>query len=134
MHWFVGSEAGHGSRGVPRKPAKWLASWYVFLFALWSAPLLAQEGTGAVRGTVISADDDLPIIGAELVLVHVPSGRVKQALTKEDGQFAFTALQTGGPYTLTATALGFDSQKLDQIFLTAGRTRDVSFALKLSEK
>lgn len=89
--------------------------------------------TSAIRGTVTSADDELPIVGAEVTVLHVPSGNQRMATTKDDGSFAFTALAIGGPYTVTAVALGFDTGKEENIFLTANRTRDVQFGLKLSE-
>lgn len=93
----------------------------------------AQDATSAIRGTVTSADDGLPIVAAVVTLVHVPSGRQKEATTGEDGSFAFTELAIGGPYSVTALALGFVTETEKNIFLTADRTRDVQFGLKLSE-
>lgn len=93
----------------------------------------AQDATSAIRGTVSSADDGLALAGAVVTLVHVPSGSQKEATTGNDGGYAFTGLATGGPYTVTAMALGFVTKSEEQIFLTADRTRDVQFGLKLSE-
>lgn len=90
--------------------------------------------TAAVRGTVTSSDDGLPIAGAEVVLIHVPSGNEKTALSNDSGQFAFTGLRIGGPYTVTVQSLGFAPFEQKDIFLTAGRTKDVNVGLRLTEE
>lgn len=102
--------------------------------ALFTSSAAAQVITSAIRGTVASADDGLPIVDAEVVLVHVPSGNEKSALTNESGGFAFTGLRIGGPYTVTVQSLGFAPFEQKEIFLTAGRTRDINVGLRLTEE
>lgn len=102
--------------------------------ALFASSAAAQVITAAIRGTVTSADDGLPIVGAEVVLVHVPSGNEKTALTNDSGNFAFTGLRIGGPYTVTVQSLGFAPFEQKDVFLTAGRTRDINVGLRLTEE
>lgn len=102
--------------------------------ALFASSAAAQVITSAIRGTVTSADDGLPIVGAEVVLVHVPSGNEKTALTNDSGNFAFTGLRIGGPYTVTVQSLGFAPFEQKDVFLTAGRTRDINVGLRLTEE
>jgi Carboxypeptidase regulatory-like domain/TonB dependent receptor/TonB-dependent Receptor Plug Domain len=94
----------------------------------------AQVITAAVRGTVTSADDGLPIADAEVVLVHVPSGNEKTALSNDSGSFAFTGLRIGGPYRVTVQSLGFAPFDQKDIFLTAGKTREIAVGLRLTEE
>ncbi|MEZ4363099.1 MAG: TonB-dependent receptor [Kofleriaceae bacterium] len=90
--------------------------------------------TAALRGTVTSSDDGLPLADAEVILLHVPSGNEKSALTNESGSFAFTGLRIGGPYQVRVQSLGFAPFDQNDIFLTAGKTRDLAIGLALSEE
>ncbi len=118
-------------RLVPLAPLVLLAA---FLCALLATPASAQVITSAIRGTVTSADDGQPLIGADVVLLHVPSGNEKVVQTNETGDFAFTGLRIGGPYKVTVTAAGFAQFEEGNIFLSAGKTRDVNAGLKMSEE
>jgi outer membrane receptor for ferrienterochelin and colicin len=102
--------------------------------ALFTSSAAAQVITAAIRGNVTSADDGLPIVDAEVVLVHVPSGNEKTARTNDSGGFAFTGLRIGGPYTVTVQSLGFAPFEQKEVFLTAGRTRDLNVGLRLTEE
>jgi outer membrane receptor for ferrienterochelin and colicin len=104
------------------------------LCALFTSSAAAQVITSAIRGTVTSADDGLPIAGAEVLLVHVPSGNEKTALSNDSGGFAFTGLRIGGPYTVSVQSLGFAPFDQKEIYLTAGRTRDIAVGLRLTEE
>lgn len=104
------------------------------LCALLTSSASAQVITSAIRGTVSSADDGLPIGGAEVLLVHVPSGNEKSVVTNDSGGFAFTGLRIGGPYTVTVQSLGFAPFDQKEIYLTAGRTRDLNVGLRLTEE
>ncbi|MBK7539913.1 MAG: carboxypeptidase regulatory-like domain-containing protein [Myxococcales bacterium] len=101
---------------------------------LIAAPAAAQVTTSAIRGTVTSVDDGLPLVGAEVVLLHMRSGNEKTVLTNDSGNFAFTGLRIGGPYQATTQALGFVTAVDKDIFLTAGRTRDLRVGLRLAEE
>jgi len=95
---------------------------------------LAQLTTATVRGTVKSADDHGTMAGVEVTLANESNGVTQTALTNDDGTFAFTQLQVGGPYHVTASLVGFKSSEEKNIFLTANRTRDVDLELHLQEE
>lgn len=103
------------------------------LFACsWIAlPAAAQVTTSNLRGTVVSADDQLPMAEVEVTLIHIPSGNTQSASTNADGAYAFTNLRVGGPYLVRVESIGFQPVALENIFLTAGKTRDVQIALRL---
>jgi Carboxypeptidase regulatory-like domain/TonB-dependent Receptor Plug Domain len=119
-------------------PARRIARQAAVLGLLLSAFLIshasAQVITAAVRGTVVSADDGLPIVDAEVILIHVPSGNEKATRTNEGGSFAFTGLRIGGPYEVRVNSLGYAPFQQKDISLTAGKTRDLDVGLKLSEE
>ncbi len=125
-----------------RGRARWLSRlaslcglfWLVCATALDAPPAYAQVVTAAIRGTVTSADDGLPLFDAEVVLLHVPSGNEKTTRTNESGGFAFTGLRIGGPYKVTVTVPGFVSADEENLYLTAGRTRDLAFGLRMAEE
>ena len=96
-------------------------------------PASAQVTTGTLRGTV-RGDDGAPIAEAEVTLINEATGDIRSATTGADGGFAFTNLQVGGPYHVTANFAGFKPSEEKGIMLSANRTRDVALALHLSEE
>ena len=108
----------------------------LFTAVLWPLPstVVAQVVTSTLRGTVKGADDGVAMAEVEVTLVNEATGETRTASTNSDGAFAFTNLQVGGPYRVTATFSGFKSAEEKEIFLTANRTRDVSLGLRLQEE
>jgi len=94
----------------------------------------AQVTTAELRGTVRSSDDGVPMAEVTVTLIHVPSGNEKTTTTNADGGFVFTGLRVGGPYSVTATFEGFAPALINNIYLTAGKTRDVPIGLHLPEE
>ena len=101
---------------------------------MWVGVAVAQVTTGTVRGTVTSSDDATPMMAVEVTLVNDSTGSVKTAVTNEVGEYAFTGLQVGGPYRVSASSEGFKEPTVNGIFLSAGRTRDVTLVLKLDSE
>ena len=64
----------------------------------------------------------------------MPSGNEKTTITNADGGFVFTGLRVGGPYTVTAVMDGFAPAQVNNIYLSAGKTRDVPIGLHLPEE
>ncbi|HSK04183.1 MAG TPA: TonB-dependent receptor [Kofleriaceae bacterium] len=91
----------------------------------------AQVTTANLRGTVQSADDGLPMAEIEITLIHIPSGNVQTTTSNPDGGYAFTNLRVGGPYVVRVEAIGFQPVMIENIFVTAGKTRDVPIGLQL---
>lgn len=104
------------------------------LIGLFAGRAIAQVTTASVRGTVISSDDGTPIAGIEVTLVNEATGNFKTAFTNDVGGYAFTGLDVGGPYRVTATLEGFKPAETRGIILSAGKTRDVKLKLELQEE
>ena len=101
-------------------------------FALLIAPypsLLAQGvTTGSMAGVVTSSRG--AVGEARIVAVHQPSGTAYQTRTRADGRFFLPAMRVGGPYTVTAQAIGFERNSQSGLDVTLGTTTDVRFDLQ----
>ncbi len=84
--------------------------------------------TASVRGLVSNASG-APVNAARIVAVHVPSGTRYAGNTRADGRFTLPGMRVGGPYTVTATAIGFERQVRENVFLTLGTATDLDFSM-----
>ena len=95
--------------------------------------VLAQVNTGSLRGSV-KGEDGVSIELAEVVLVHEESRYTKTTTTNAAGEFAFTGLRVGGPYSLTVTFPGFRPVGFSNIFLDAGKVERLAVTLRVAEE
>ncbi len=75
------------------------------IVALATAPAMAQQTSAAVGG-VVTGTDSQPVTGAEVTILHTPSGTVSRATTDASGRYNARGLRVGGPYTITVTGNG----------------------------
>src|SRR5262245_46302922 len=94
----------------------------------------AQVTTASIRGTVTSAVDATAFAGVDVTLVNEEPGTTQSTATNDVGEDAFSGLEVGGPYRVTALLDGFTPAEERGIFLSAGKTRDVNLGLKLQEE
>ena len=98
----------------------------LFLFSAGS--LFAQVTTSNIRGTV-SDDQDAPLLGANIIAIHTPTGTKYGGISNEDGRFNLLNLRVGGPYEVTVSYVGFREQKQNDVFLTLGKTFNMDVKL-----
>jgi len=100
--------------------------------------LLAFVGTTTVRAQgvttsamtgVVMDSANMPLAGAHVAAVHVPSGTVYSATTLTNGRFTLPGMRVGGPYRVTASMVGYRRQVQDNIYLTLGVAADVQFVM-----
>jgi len=72
-----------------------------------------------------AAGEALPAVN--IVAVHEPSGTVYGTSTRDDGRYNLPNLRTGGPYTVTATLVGYRKQTRGQIILQLSENFDLNF-------
>lgn len=84
-----------------------------------ATPAAAQETTSSVRGTV--EGDGSPVAGAQVTIVHEPSGTTSTSVTDADGNFSANGLRVGGPFTVSVEAAGFETAQVTDLNLTAGQ-------------
>lgn len=106
--------------------------WITVSILLLLFPMLAySQGvtTSTLRGTVTDVSGEtLP--GANVVAVHEPSGTQYGTTTNESGRYTLANLRVGGPYTVTATFVGYQGKRETGIRLALGETRNISFELQ----
>jgi hypothetical protein len=106
--------------------------WFLFLCIVVLVPLTAlSQGvtTAAISGvTVNSAGEVLP--GANIIALHVPSGTNYGASSRADGRYTIPGMRVGGPYTVTVSYVGYESQARENIYLSLGVTTNVDFTLR----
>jgi hypothetical protein len=84
--------------------------------AVLAAPLaVAQETTSQLSGFVVG-EDGMPIAGATVTIVHVPSGTTSSTTTNASGQFSATGLRVGGPYRVTAKVEGMQETIVEDLY------------------
>jgi hypothetical protein len=100
------------------------------LFILGYQNIMAQGvTTSSITGQVKDTDGNaLP--SANVMAVHVPSGSQYGVSTRTDGRFALQGMRVGGPYTVTVSYVGFESQSAENINLSLGLSTDLEFVLR----
>ncbi len=104
----------------------------MFIVALLFAAnnLFAQAGatTAAMNGEIVDQNGDaLP--GANIIAVHEPSGTQYGTTSRADGKFNLLGVRVGGPYTVTASFVGYQSQKQENINLALSQNFRINFIL-----
>ena len=102
----------------------------LFLLTLFACGEAWAQGvtTSSIVGTVSDTRGEV-LIGAQVVAVHVPSGTKYGTVSQVDGRFTLQGLRVGGPYEITAKYVGYQSQKITDVFLSLGTTPQVNFKL-----
>ncbi len=90
--------------------------------------LFAQATTAAMNG-IITDNSGNTLPGANVLAIHVPSGTKYGASTQGNGKFNLANLRIGGPYTVTASFVGYQSQKVKNIYLKLGEKFNLNFQL-----
>lgn len=98
----------------------------LFVFAgLFSAN--AQVTSSAINGIVTDASGSLP--GVTVVATHNPTGTKYATSTREDGRYNFPNVAVGGPYTITASFIGYRETTLENINLVLGENRRIDLVM-----
>jgi len=97
---------------------------------LVAAPAVLGQGvtTGGMEG-VVTDQTGAPIVGAVVTAVHVPSGTEYQAVTRAGGVYSIPGMRVGGPYTLTATYIGYGRQAQSDLRVALGLDTRTDFTL-----
>jgi len=93
-----------------------------------SSSATAQVTTASIDGLVTDQDGE-PLAGTNIIAVHEPSGTQRGVSTRANGRFTLPNLRIGGPYTVTASFVGFTKQQEQNITLSLGKTKTVNFQL-----
>jgi hypothetical protein len=98
------------------------------LILIFSFSVQAQTTTSKISGT-ITEGSGAALFGANIVVVHTPTGTVSGTIAQDNGRYLISNLRIGGPYNITISYVGFESQKITNVFLTLGKTTNINAVL-----
>ena len=87
--------------------------------------------TGGMNGRVLDNNAE-PLLGANVVAVHTPTGTTYGAITDFDGFYRISNMRAGGPYTVTISYVGFEDFVRNGVFLQLGNSQKISVNLSES--
>ncbi len=102
----------------------------LLLLLLVSPLVLAQTFRGGINGTVTDATG-ATVPGATVTAVNVGTDAHLSAVATSAGEFLFQDLPLG-TYTITVTATGFGTQKIDNVNVSAGQIYTLPIKLSVS--
>jgi hypothetical protein len=102
--------------------------WLIAALWLLGLPSVAQSTSATLAGSSDS-DKNEAVAGTTIVVVHVPTGVRRTAVSDGMGAFALADLLPGGPYTIHITQPGYKSQLLTNMFLKGGQTTQLPIKL-----
>ena len=105
-------------------------NFFLLFFTLLTFTVTSQVTTAKIKGTVIDNANEA-LFGANVIVLHVPTGTVAGAVAQDNGKYSIPNLRVGGPYKVTFSYVGFKSQVVDNVYLTLGKTTNING--KLSE-
>lgn len=93
------------------------------------AAIHAQAITSEIEGQVTDSAG-APIANATVTITDTRTGASRTTVTGADGLFTARGLTTGGPYTVTATAAGYQGQTVENINTTLQGATSLTFSLE----
>ncbi|MBI3004356.1 MAG: TonB-dependent receptor, partial [Ignavibacteriales bacterium] len=111
---------------------KLVANGFIFLslvILLFSTSVLAQGTTTATISGIVTDKSGQGLPGANVVAMHVPSGATYGAHSREDGSYNLPSVRAGGPYTVTASYIGYQKQEKRNVTLPASESVRMDFQL-----
>ena len=84
--------------------------------------------TAAINGKVTGTNGEaLP--GVNIIALHNPSGTTYGTSSRDNGSYTVPGLRVGGPYTVTASIVGYQKQERTGIYLQLSQTLDLNFSM-----
>lgn len=90
----------------------------------------AQVTTSAISGKV--SENKEPIIKANIIAIHKPSGTRYKTTTNTNGQFDIEGMRTGGPYIIEFSCVGYEKTIYNNITLELGNDFEINVTMKKS--
>jgi hypothetical protein len=108
------------------------AAWLLALAVLVALPATAfgQTFRGGISGTVTDQSGAV-VPGAQIAAVETATNTSYKTVSSTAGEFSFSNLPLGG-YTISVTASGFKSEKVDKVPVTAGATYTLPIKLAVA--
>ena len=103
---------------------------YLAMAAFLMAVVAFSQGvtTSSIGGKITDPSEE-PLLGANIVAIHVPSNTTYGAITDFDGFYRISGMRIGGPYTITISYVGFEDEVKHNVYLSLGQTERISTQL-----
>jgi len=98
---------------------------FVAITLIATSMSFAQTTTSAINGRITDTNGD-PLPGANVVVVHEPTGTLYGSSTDFDGFYRISNMRPGGPYKVTISYIGYSDYSEEGLQLTLGQTRSIS--------
>ena len=106
---------------------------FVLLFlCFFNEDAFAQTTQASLSGVVLN-NEKKPQVGASVSVRNESTGFTTSVLTNAQGEFTFKEMPLGGPYTVSATYIGFGEQKLSGYTLNQGDAVRVNINMQARE-
>jgi hypothetical protein len=115
------------------RPVRLAAAVASLVAILAAPPALAQETSSSISGFVLGRDG-LPIAGAQVTIVHLPSGTTEITLTNESGGFTARGLRVGGPYDVSVQAAGMQQSAIEDLFTQLTKRTSITLFMQPIEQ
>ena len=87
-----------------------------------------QVTTSSISGLVKNNSGN-SLAGATITATHIPTGTVYSTTARTGGRFDINNMNAGGPYSIEASFVGFETDSKTNLFLTLGETQTFNFIL-----
>ncbi|MBC7946722.1 MAG: TonB-dependent receptor [Chitinophagaceae bacterium] len=101
----------------------------IALFLAFPLMMMGQVTTSSLAGTVSGANNE-PLVGATVTATHLPSGTRYVTISKGGGQVNIQNMRVGGPYRIEISFVGFETDKLEEVYLKLAESFLLSSQLK----
>ena len=98
---------------------------------LVAMPLFAQGVTTAEFEGRITDNDEEGLIGANVMVTHLPSGTVYGTATRDYGYFNISNVRIGGPYEVKVSYIGYTTKKVENVYTKVGEDYTINLSLEL---
>ncbi|MFC1784009.1 carboxypeptidase regulatory-like domain-containing protein [Candidatus Neomarinimicrobiota bacterium] len=103
----------------------------VTILIFYTSIIFAQGVTTSGLDGFVNDTDGNPLVGANVVVVHEPSGAQYGASVRNGGLFTIPNMRAGGPYKITVSYIGYQTQEKTDVFLILGQTQGIDFKLEV---
>ncbi|MDB5207459.1 MAG: hypothetical protein JWR72_2534 [Flavisolibacter sp.] len=105
---------------------------FLLLCLFSTQKLLSQTTQASIYGSVLNVEGKSQV-GASVTIRNESTGFTTKTLTNAQGEFIFKELPLGGPYTVSATYVGYGEQKLSGYTLNQGDAVKVEIRMQTRE-
>lgn len=95
---------------------------------------VAAQETSATLAGVISDARGGALTGASITIKHEPTGFKTSTQSSSKGLFAIPNLKPGGPYTISISFIGYQTQDFHDVYLSLGNNPELSIRLETDNK